>query len=80
MAEKIEMPFGEGTSTCVGPRNHVLGGGFTLASRIDLWRWRCDHLLPLLQQRAIVRVRFEPERRSCSFFDHRNGVPVLFGI
>jgi len=26
------------------------------------------------------RVRFEPERRSCSFFDHRNAVPVLFGI
>jgi len=23
---------------------------------------------------------FRPERRSCSFFDHRNAVPVLFGI
>jgi len=30
--------------------------------------------------RVIDRVRFEPERRSCSLFDHRNAVPVLFGI
>jgi len=29
---------------------------------------------------GFVSSRNAPERRSCSFFDHRNAVPVLFGI
>ena len=29
---------------------------------------------------GFVSSRNSPERRSCSFFDHRNAVPVLFGI
>ena len=36
---------------------------------------------PLLgSQSGFVSSRNAPERRSCSFFDHRNAVPVLFGI
>jgi len=33
-----------------------------------------------LQIQLHVSSRNAPERRSCSFFDHRNAVPVLFGI
>ena len=31
-------------------------------------------------QPGFVSSRNAPERRSCSFFDHPNAVPVLFGI
>ena len=37
-------------------------------------------LIKRCTQGSIVSSRNAPERRSCSFFDHRNAVPVLFGI
>jgi len=37
------------------------------------------HITNTATQR-FVSSRNAPERRSCSFFDHRNAVPVLFGI
>jgi len=33
-----------------------------------------------MSQPGFVLSRNAPERRSCSFFDHQNAVPVLFGI
>ena len=33
-----------------------------------------------MSQPGFVSSRNAPERRSCSFFDHQNAVPVLFGI
>ena len=46
---------------------------------LQSWRGRVPRV-PYGVCTGFVSSRNAPERRSCSFFDHSNAVPVLFGI
>ena len=73
-----------------GARNHqrlaifyrpLLTGGAEIAVQWTIHKWTLTEEIAVGGQcPGFVSSRNAPERRSCSFFDHRNAVPVLFGI